>query len=248
MGTVIEAPQKLVLERLSFAYPDAPVFREVSTTIPLTGLSQVVGPNGGGKSTLAKLIAGLVRPTMGRVSLDDSPVDQWQNRIGYVPQLVNFDRSFPILVKEVVLSGCLSRWWGPYSREDRRRAAETLERLDLAPLASRPFSALSGGQRQRVLIGRALVSEPALVILDEPTANIDYVSSQTMAALLTTLKSTCPVLLITHDFGFLAHQVDRVVCVNRSIHVHGPGPLSTEGLRGLFTTHFDELALAGGPP
>lgn len=241
-------PQELVLDRLAFSYPDTPVFRDVSVTIPLTGLSQVVGPNGGGKSTLAKLIAGLVKPTSGRVSLNGAPGRQGQHGIGYVPQSVSFDRSFPILVKEVVLSGCLSRWWGPYSRDDHRRAAQILDRLDLAPLASRPFSALSGGQRQRVLLGRALVSEPALVILDEPTANIDYVSSQTIAALLTTLKSTCPVLLITHDFGFLADQVDRVVCVNRSIHVHGPGPLSPEVLQGLFATHFDELALSGGRP
>lgn len=229
---------RLVVEGLDFRYPGTEVFRGLHLDVSLEGLTQVVGPNGGGKSTLAKLAVGLLSPTQGRVGFGAEP----RPRVGYVPQALLFDRSFPILTREVVLMGCLDRPWGFPTKDQRRAATEVLESLDLGALARRPFSSLSGGQRQRVLIARALVDDPEVLMLDEPTANVDHTSAAQIGAILADLKATRAVVLITHDFDFLADAVDRVLCVNRAVHVHPSGPLPPEALRRLFSHHFQDLS------
>lgn len=233
--------QFLVLDQLSFSFPGIPLFQKVNLRTSLKGLVQIVGPNGGGKSTLARLILGLLEPQSGSIRILGKSPMQARGRIGYVPQHSHYDPKFPVKVGEVVLSGTLRRPWGWYSRQDREACSRILESLELAHLAQRPFSALSGGQRQRVLVARALASEPDLLLLDEPTANVDVEAASTLENYIRKLKEDIGVLLITHDFDFLTASVDRVVCVNRNIHVHESGQLDNDELRKLFSGHFHAL-------
>lgn len=236
----------MVLENLSFSYPGVPVFRSVSLQTSLSGLVQIVGPNGGGKSTLARLILGILAPQAGTIRVLGQEPRAARKRVGYVPQHSLYDPKFPVRVREVVLSGRLRRNWGWHSRADRRETERILEDLGLAPLADRPFNALSGGQRQKVLVARALVSAPEILLLDEPTANIDIESAANLEVSIRRLKQQIGVLLITHDFDFLTSAVDRVICVNRNIHVHEAGQLDADGMRRLFSGHFHALGERAG--
>lgn len=231
------------LTELYFQYPGVPVFQGVSLAIPRGGLTQIVGPNGGGKTTLARLLLGLLKPHSGTVRIfGQAPADA-QQRSGYVPQHSLYDPQFPAIVSEVVLTGRLTGRFGLYSREDRAAAERVLEELDIADIRKRTFSELSGGQRQRVLLARALVSDPELLILDEPTANIDRGSARRLEGLVATLKQRLDVLLITHDFDFLSDQVDRVMCVNRAVHVHQRNELTTDDMHRLFSGHLHNLGV-----
>ena len=232
----------LTLSDLTFGYPGISIFEGVSLSMPIEGLTQVVGPNGGGKTTLARILLGLIRPHRGSVSVLGNAPAVARRRIGYVPQHALYDPHFPALVMEVVLTGLLRRSFGFYTRGDKHAAVATLADLDLTALARSRFSALSGGQRQRVLLARALVSRPDLLILDEPTANVDRESAARLERLIRAQKSRLGILLITHDFDFLADSVDRVLCVNRNLHLHERSDLSDDDLARLFTGHFHQLA------
>ena len=160
---------------LNFGYdPGTLNLENVSFTVPRGCSGCIVGPNGGGKSTLLKLLLGLLTPTAGTIRIfGRSPVEA-RSRIGYMPQYHKLDAAFPVSVLEVALMGRMRRnFWGRYTREDRQAALAALDEMGIADLEKRSFSALSGGQRQRVLIARALAGEPELLLLDEPTANID---------------------------------------------------------------------------
>ena len=241
-GAVAGAQPALELDRVSFAYPGVAIFDDVTFTVPNDGLTQVVGPNGGGKTTLAKLCLGLLRPNAGSIRVLGASAHASRRRIGYVPQHSLYDPQFPALAVDVVMTGRLSRPVGLFGRGDRDAALATLDRLGLADLAHRGFADLSGGQRQRVLLARALVSDPRLLILDEPTANIDRESAARLEDLILAQKERFATLLITHDFDFLAGTVDRVLCVNRNAHIHERRSLSEVDLQRLFTGHFHELA------
>lgn len=236
---------QLVLDQLSFSYPGVHIFSKVSLEINLDGLVQVVGPNGGGKSTLAKLMLGLEKPQEGTISVLGKPPVKLLGLVGYVPQHTLYDPQFPIGVKDVVLSGRLKRSWGLFSREDKEIVEQIMVELNLTDLADRNFSNLSGGQRQRVLVARALVGQPEVLLLDEPTANIDFESARRLEEYIRNLKNRISIMLITHDFDFLTNSVDRVICVNRNIHLHESGQLDAQGVRNLFSGHFHALGEAG---
>ena len=230
------------LSDVSFAYPGVSIFDNVSFSVPSDGLTQVVGPNGGGKTTLARLCLGLLRHQAGTIRVLGASALAARRRIGYVPQHSLYDPQFPALAIDVVMTGRLTRAAGMFGRRDRQAALATLERLGLSDLAHRGFAELSGGQRQRVLLARALVSDPQLLILDEPTANIDRESAARLEDLILAQKDRFAIMLITHDFDFLAGTVDRVLCVNRNAHIHERLGLSDMDLQRLFTGHFHELA------
>lgn len=213
-----------------------PVLEEATFRIERGDFASVIGPNGGGKTTLLKLLLGLLQPGSGRLEvLGDSP-GKVRHRIGYMPQYAALDRQFPITVKEVVLMGRLAprRSFGGYAGADRRAAAETLERVGLAHLARRPFAALSGGQRQRVLLARALVSQPELLLLDEPAAGLDRRVEQDFFALLEELNRDATVILVSHDLGFVRSFVRTVVCVHRRVAVHPTSALDGSAIHELY--------------
>ena len=227
---------------LSYRYPGVKVFEEVTFSIPDGGLTQVVGPNGGGKTTIARLALGLLKPQHGSMEVLGRPPTEARRSVGYIPQHTLFDPHFPASVVDVVMTGRLTRPIGVFRRRDREAALDVLGSLELSDIAHRSFAHLSGGQRQRVLLARALVSDPQLLILDEPTANIDHESALRLEELILAQKSVSSILLITHDFDFLAGSVDRVLCVNRNVHIHERQNLSDIDLQRLFSGHFHALA------
>lgn len=226
----------IVIDNVSFGYGEQPVLAEASLTIHARDFVCMVGPNGGGKTTLVRLILGQLRPDAGRLSVLGAAPTAARRRIGYVPQHFQYDRWFPIRVLDVVLMGRLDRhtYLGHYGRRDRAAAEQALEDVGLAALRGRQFAALSGGQRQRVLVARALASEPELFILDEPMSNIDPAVQNELYSLLRDLSKRLTVVLVTHDVGFVSTLVDHVVCVNRSVRVHPVSALTGEAICALY--------------
>lgn len=207
---------------LSFAYePGTPTLENVNLKLRCGESGSIIGPNGGGKSTLLKLLLGLLTPQSGTIRIfGESPADA-RGKIGYMPQYHQLDAAFPISVTEVVLQGTLTRrFWGRYNAEARRVAHEALGEMGIGALAERSFTELSGGQRQRVLIARALACRPQLLLLDEPTANIDPGAEEQFYATLSRLRSKMSILTVSHDLGFVSREIDHVICVNRHVSVH----------------------------
>ncbi len=234
---IAEAPA-VALAGLSFAYEGPLVLEDVTLAIPRGDFVSLIGPNGGGKTTLLKLVLGLIAPTRGSVSVFGMAPADARRQVGYVPQYQAFDAQFPVTVMDVTLMGCLSRTnpLGPHRRADRDAACEALRKVGLLDLRSRPFPMLSGGQRQRVLIARALASSPDLLLMDEPTANIDSLVVDELYGLLRELNQAMTVILVSHDLGFVSRLVRRVVCVNRTVQMHPTGELSGSEMQRLYGT------------
>jgi zinc transport system ATP-binding protein len=203
----------LAFDKVAFSYGQVPVLEDVSFHIHQGEFIALVGPNGAGKTTVLKLVLGLEKPQRGSVTLFGGEPGAGLGLTGYVPQHAGYDPTFPISVREVVEMGRLlplSRTW---KKGDKTAVDEALERAEITDLASRPYSALSGGQRRRVLVARALASRPRLLILDEPTANMDTESEARLFATLGSLKRNTTILIVTHDTGFVSSLTDGVLCV-----------------------------------
>jgi zinc transport system ATP-binding protein len=223
------------LENVSFGYGRVPVLENVSLSIQERGLVCFVGPNGGGKTTLLKLILGLLKPESGLVRLFGCPPAESRHRVGYVPQHARYDPLFPATVEEIVQMGCLGKPTESLrSKGAHQIAHETLAEVELADLAHRPFSDLSGGQRQRVLIARALASQPDLLVLDEPTSNVDQRAENRLYETLTHLNARMTILLVSHDLGFVSNIVQSVVCVNRRVVHHPTSAITGEIIQEIY--------------
>jgi zinc transport system ATP-binding protein len=173
----------------------------------------LVGPTGSGKTTALKLLLGLEQPQAGRIELFEADAALGRNRIGYVPQQGASDTGFPISVREAVRMGRLRSLSRKSGAEDKAAVNEALEQVEITDLAERPYRALSGGQRRRVLVARALAAKPELLILDEPTANMDSESEERLFRTLGKLKGNTTILIVTHDTGFVSALTDRVLCL-----------------------------------
>ena len=190
----------------------------------------LIGPNGGGKTTLLRTILGLVRPDQGEIRVFGFPPNDRRNRgrIGYLPQRAYADLSFPVSAFDVVLMGRYAHigiWHRP-SAEDRRLAMDRLEAVGMTHLRDRPIGYLSGGEQQRVFIARALASEPQLLLLDEPTSGVDTTAQQSFYQLLGRLKEeyALTIVLVSHDIGVVPYHTDEVACLNHKLHLHGKSP------------------------
>lgn len=192
----------------------------------------VIGPNGGGKSSLAKAILGAV-PHSGTIAIDNSLRCGNHYKIGYMPQVSQFDRRFPISIEEVALSGLQSGkgFFGLYKAADRRLAARLLDEAGIGDIASQPIGEVSGGQMQRALLCRAIISDPQLLILDEPTNFVDSSFGRELYAMLQRLNNRMAIVMITHDVGTISSVVKSIVCVNRHVHRHDSNIITTEQLR-----------------
>ncbi|MCP4378701.1 MAG: ABC transporter ATP-binding protein [bacterium] len=231
-------PENLAVDirDLWFSYDSLPVLQNVNLSISAGQKVCMVGPNGGGKTTLVKLMLGLLTPTRGQVQVFGGQPRSQRKRIGYAPQHAAFDPKFPVSVTDVVLMGRIgqSSPLGPYRRDDRRAAVKALDAVGLSDLSRRAFSDLSGGQRQRVLIARAIVSEPQLLLMDEPTANLDIGVEAEFQNLLTQLSEKLTLVIVSHDVGFVSQLVDKVVCVHGSVAVHPTAELTGELMSDLY--------------
>ncbi|MFH0911639.1 MAG: ABC transporter ATP-binding protein [Planctomycetota bacterium] len=225
----------IAIEHLSFAYNGATVLRDADFMICRRDLVSLVGPNGGGKTTLLKLMLGLLEPTRGRVRVFGGPPEKARARLGYMPQHVLFDPEFPVTVLDVALMGRQGRrWLWPYRKGDRRAACAALERVGILALRGHSFADLSGGERQRVLLARALVSDPEILLLDEPTSNVDALAEQNLHDFLRDLNETLTIVMVSHDLGFVSSFVKTVICVNRSVVVHPTSDIDGALIRDLY--------------
>ncbi len=219
-----------------FQYQDETVLEGITLQIKEKEFLAVLGPNGGGKTTLLKLVLGLIKPHAGKVRLFGKRPRANQTLVGYVPQHAHIPRHFPIAVEEVVLMGRLrGHSLGVRSSKDDRAAAENAMRsVEILDLRDRRLDTLSGGQHQRVLIARALVSEPKILILDEPTASVDNRVEQGIFDLLRQLNREKTIMLVTHDLGFVSRYVTRVACLNKQLVCHHAGEITGEDIKSLY--------------
>ena len=217
--TTSNPPNQIVLQfsDVSFSYANVPVLEEASFHIHHGEFVALVGPNGSGKTTILKLVLGLNFPTSGTIRLFGTTAKTGRERIGYVPQHADYDPTFPISVEEVVRMGRLKPFKRTYSNEDKTAVAKALETMELSDLAQRPYHALSGGQRRRVLVARALSAAPEMLVLDEPTSNMDAESEKRLFKALGSLKGNTTILIVTHDTGFVSSLTDRVLCVGNVV-------------------------------
>jgi zinc transport system ATP-binding protein len=230
------------IEKVSVRYGEVSVLEDIDLTVDPGDFLGIIGPNGSGKTTLLRIMLGLLAPTSGQVRLFGHPpasLKQW-GRLGYVPQKATFDPALPVTVGEVVASGLIATL-GLLRRvraAERQRVADVLAQVGMTAHAAARVGSLSVGQQQRVLIARALVSDPELLILDEPTGGVDPEAQTSFYALLHHLNREREVtlILVSHDIGVVAKEVTRLACLNRRLIFHGrPGDfLSDAALAALY--------------
>lgn len=222
------------IRSLNFAYGSVPTLSGIDLTVAEGEFLGIVGPNAGGKSTLLKLILGLLQPQSGTIRVLGRLPRAASRRLGYVPQYPSFPRDFPITVEQVVQLGRLgldrnggqgggrwhTLWPGRMSGVDREAVHRALAEVEAGDIAKRQIGSLSGGQLQRVLLARALVGEPRILILDEPTANIDQRLEGEIFDLLEALNARMTILVVSHDVAFISRYVSRVACINRTLVCH----------------------------
>jgi zinc transport system ATP-binding protein len=226
----------IVFENVTFAFAQAPVLEDVNLAIEGGDFVWIVGPNGGGKTTLLKLILGLLHPDQGRIKIFGMRPRQARTRIGYMPQSAQVDSRFPVSVMDVVLMGRLGngRTFGPYSGADKDAAAKALSDVGLYELRNRHFAALSGGQQRRLLVARALACAPDILLLDEPMANLDLIVEKEILGLLHRLSAELTVIMASHDPALVAQDVKSVVCVNRKVAIHPTHEIDGEMMGDLY--------------
>lgn len=231
-----EQSSAVEIQGLNFSYNGFMILQDVDLTIKLRDFVSVVGPNGGGKTTLLKIILGLLKPTSGTVRLYGVNPSKSKKRVGYMPQHAKFDFQFPATVMDVTLMGRLgnSTRFGPYTKHDREICMNKLERVKLADSSRKSFASLSGGQRQRVFIARALACEPDLLLLDEPTSNLDQGIESEVYELFQELNREITIVLVSHDLGFVSQYVKRVVCVKRRVVTHPTTEITGELINAIY--------------
>jgi zinc transport system ATP-binding protein len=218
------------VSNLAFSYNGNRVIDNVSFIVRECEFLALIGPNGGGKTTLLKLLLGLLKPDSGDIRIFDQPPAKSAHRIGYVPQDVAINKSFPITAIDVALMGRLrSRRSARISKEDRNAALKALEQLEMLDFQNRRIDDLSGGQKERIFIARALASDPDILFLDEPIANLDNAGRGELYALLKEVNKTKTIVVVSHDMMVLSSYVSAVACVNRDLHYHDKAEI-TEGM------------------
>ena len=212
------------LEEVWVHYGGVPILEGVNLTVAEGDFLAVIGPNGGGKTTLLRVVLGLLKPSRGRVSVLGGTPEQGRKYIGYVPQHSLFDTDFPISVRDTVLMGRYGRagLLRRYSQQDKQATRQALQTVGMLGDQHRQIGGLSDGEQQRVFIARALVTEPKLLLLDEPTASIDPALQTEFYELLEQLKQNMvAIVLVSHDIGAVSVYVDQIACLNRQLFYHG---------------------------
>ncbi|MFH1998069.1 MAG: ABC transporter ATP-binding protein [Planctomycetota bacterium] len=238
------APEPIVsVQKVTFDYlngqDNPPVLEEVTLEIPDNDFLGLIGPNGGGKTTLLKILLGVEKPCSGTVHVLGRHPREVSSQIGYVPQHAQIDASVPATVLDVVLTGCLGRspWGVRYGRKHIDAARAAMAQVGVEDLRKRSIGMLSGGQRQRVLIARAMAADAKILLLDEPLAGVDLHMEKGILELLHTLNARLPIVLVSHDLGFVSAHVKRVACLNRRLVVHRPDEITGEVIGEMYHSH-----------
>lgn len=216
------------LSNVSVAYENHQVLDKVNLTVNENDFIGVIGPNGGGKTTMVKTILGLIKPTSGKV------IRHQKNTVfGYLPQYTNIDKRFPLKVCDIVLSGLMNHKsiFGNYNKKDRQKACEALDWAGMKNMAYKHIGSLSGGQTQKVLLARAIVSDPSLLILDEPDTYVDYASEGEIYELLKKLNEKMAILMVSHDLGIISSYIKTIACINKKLHYHKSNVITAEQLK-----------------
>jgi zinc transport system ATP-binding protein len=218
------------------SYEEVPALEDVSLSVIRHDFLGIIGPNGGGKSTLLKVILGLLPPASGSVRVFGKSPVQARSRIGYVAQRPDFDRDFPVSVRDIVMMGCYGRTglFRRYHGTDRQAANKAIAQVGMTGSENIQIGRLSGGQQQRVFLARALVAGPDLLLLDEPTASIDPIMQAGFYELLEELKKDLTIIMVSHDIGAISVYVDKIACLNRQLYYHGSKEISPEILEATY--------------
>lgn len=224
------------VRNLDFSYEKTPVLSNVNFSVNQGDFLAIIGPNGGGKSTLMKLIVGLLKPSAGEVRVFGEKVPSKKVSLGYVPQNTNGNLEFPITVEETVATGL------PHFRPDPPKVRELLETVRMEAFSKRRLGELSGGERQRVLIARALASEPQILFLDEPSSNIDAKGQEDLYGLLAQLNAKMTIVIVSHDLMVLSLHVKSVACVNREVHFHSGSEITPEMMQNMYGSEMELVA------
>ena len=230
------ADETVRLEHIFVNFNNENVLDDINLSVKFGDFLGIIGPNGGGKTTLLRVILGLIKPDRGLVRVLGKPPGENRSRVGYVAQNINFDRDFPISVGEVVMTARYSRGWGikSYSDEDLKIATGAMETTGVNIFAERQIDQLSIGQQQRVFIARALATDPKLLILDEPTASIDPEGQQQFYELLQHLRSDMSIIMVSHDITAVSVYVDKIACMNRRLVYHDSKEISPAELESMY--------------
>lgn len=233
-----EANSDIVIDinNVSFNYGMVSVLEDISLRIHEDEFIGIIGPNASGKSTLLKLILGLLKPDQGTIKISNKKCQHAKNHIGYVPQRVDFSRDFPVTVEEAVLMGHItsSSLFFKFSKSEIASAEKAMQKLEIENIAKRQIGSLSGGQLQRVLIARALVCQPNILILDEPTSNVDMRVEEDIFALLKNYSEHMTIIVVSHDIAFISGYVDRVACLNHTLVCHDTESISGKMIEELY--------------
>jgi zinc transport system ATP-binding protein len=225
-------------------YDEKIILENINLIVKENDFLGIIGPNGGGKTTLLKVILGLIKPKRGDVKVFGGSPENNRTLIGYVPQLRQFDLDFPATVFDVVMTGRLNktRMFRRYGSEDKKIANKVIEEVNMSHLRHHAIGRLSGGERQRVFMARALASEPKLLLLDEPTANVDKNLDTKLWEFFNDLKKTTPIILVTHDISAVSIYVDKIACLNRRLHYQGTKEITPEALEDTYKCPVELIA------
>ena len=230
-------PPLIEIRNLTASYNHEIVLSEINLTLQPNDFFGLIGPNGGGKTTLLKIILGLMKPEEGTVRILGEPPEIGRRHIGYIPQFAIYDSDFPISVKDVVRMGRLNpkKLFKPYTAKDDAIVAERLAWMDILDLQDRALRELSGGQRQRVYIARALATEPDILLLDEPTASVDVDAQSKIYELLREINNRgVAILLISHDLNVISSYVKTIGCMNQRLFYHGQKEVTADMLEASY--------------
>jgi zinc transport system ATP-binding protein len=230
------------IQNLNFSYNSQPVLLDVNLTIKSGDFAAMIGPNGGGKTTLLKLMLGLLDAGSGTMRIFDKRPQDVSHRIGYVPQDVHINKNFPVSALDVVLMGKLKpgKGWSRHSQQDRIAALNALEQVEMEKYHNHRIGDLSGGQKQRVFIARALVTDPELLFLDEPTSSIDTKGQTEFYSLLNALNEKITIIVVSHDLMVISGYSKSVICVNQRLHYHGHAELTGEMIEMMYSCTAEE--------
>lgn len=223
----------LVLDSINAGYNNKTILRNINLTVKYDDFIGVIGPNGGGKTTLLKVILKLLKPFSGKINYYENGTTVKLMNIGYLPQVNPLDKVFPIAINEVVLSGLMGQKqiFHKFTKEEKEKADEVMNLVGIMDLKNKNAGEVSGGQLQKALLSRAIISSPKLLILDEPSTYVDSSFEHDLYQILLELNKRMAIIIVSHDIGTISTYIKSIACVNQGLHYHASNTISEKTLK-----------------